>query len=185
MTATQTKIETGIPAGKWHSDRVHSSATFEVGHLGTSTFRGRVRDFDASLVAGEDGLVLDGTARVESLDIDEENLRAHLLSPEFFDAERHPEIRFRADRIGEDGDGLVVHGELEIKGHGGEVEAQAKVGPVVSGPDGSERVALDLDTTIDRTEYGLNWNMELPNGGQALGNEVRLVVNLELIREEA
>jgi polyisoprenoid-binding protein YceI len=185
MSATETQIKTQIPSGTWSSDRIHSNATFEVAHMGASTFRGRVKDFDARLVAGDEGIELVGSARVETLDIDEENLRAHLLSPEFFDAERYPEIRFTANEVTENGDELVVGGELEIKGVTKPVSARADVRPVVSGPDGGERFGLELDTTIDRTEFGLDWNMELPSGGPVLANDVRLVVSLELVREEA
>jgi polyisoprenoid-binding protein YceI len=183
--ATQTQSQTTIPAGRWSSDRIHSSATFEVGHLGISTFSGRVKDFDAKLNATDDGFELEGAANVETLDIDEENLRAHLLSPEFFDVERYPQIRFRTDGVSEDADGLVVIGELEIKGIAKRVEARGRVGELGVDASGGDRIGLELETVIDRTEFGLNWNMELPNGEPALANDVRLVVSLELVREEA
>jgi polyisoprenoid-binding protein YceI len=183
--STTTYAQRTVPAGKWAADRTHSSATFEVGHLGVSTFRGAVKDFDATLEVTDDRFELDGGARVESFDVDEPNLKGHLLSPEFFDAERHPEIRFRAGELVEGPDGLVVKGELEIRGNSNPVDAHAEVGEVGAGPDGVERVELVLSTTIDRTEYGLGWNMDLPGGGKTLANEVGLTVILELVREEA
>jgi|tagenome__1003787_1003787.scaffolds.fasta_scaffold19636065_2 polyisoprenoid-binding protein YceI len=183
--STTTYAQRTVPAGKWAADRTHSSATFEVGHLGVSTFRGAVKDFDATLEVSDDRFELDGGARVESFDVDEPNLKGHLLSPEFFDAERHPEIRFRAGELVEDADGLVVKGELEIRGNSNPVDARAEVGEVGAGPDGVERVELVLSTTIDRTEYGLGWNMDLPNGGKTLADEVGLTVVLELVREDA
>jgi len=174
-----------VPAGKWAADRTHSYATFEVGHLGISTFRGAVKDFDAKLDVTDGSFELDGGARVESFDVDDVNLKAHLLSPEFFDAERHPEIHFRAGELSEEAGGLVVRGELEIRGTVKPVQARATVGEPGVGAAGDERVALELETTIDRTDYGLGWNMDLPNGGKALQNDVRLIVSLELVREEA
>lgn len=173
-----------IPTGLWKSDLTHSSATFEVGHNGVSTFNGKVKKFDAGLSVGDE-FELNGSARVESLDIDEENLKAHLLSPEFFDAERHPEIRFHADQLSETDDGLVVSGDLEIKGTTKRVEAKATAGEPGTDPTGAQRVALELETEIDRTEFGLDWNMELPGGGPVLANEVRLLVSLELVKQEA
>ncbi len=183
--STTTFPKRTVPAGKWAADRTHSSATFEVGHLGVSTFRGAVKVFDATLEVTDDRFELDGGARVESFDVDEPNLKGHLLSPEFFDAERHPEIRFRAGELTEGDDGLVLKGELEIRGTSKAVVAHAEVGESGVGPDGSDRVSLELSTIIDRTEYGLGWNMDLPNGGKALADEVRLTVVLELVREEA
>jgi polyisoprenoid-binding protein YceI len=183
--STTTYAQRTVPAGKWAADRTHSSATFEVGHLGVSTFRGAVKDFDATLEVGDGSFELDGRARVESFDVDEPNLKGHLLSPEFFDAERHPEIRFQASELVETDEGIVVNGELEIRGTSKPVAAHAEVGEPGVGPDGVERVSLELSTTIDRTEYGLGWNMDLPNGGKALANDVGLTVILELVREEA
>jgi polyisoprenoid-binding protein YceI len=181
---TTTQAHRTVPAGTWASDRTHSSATFEVGHLGASTFNGRVKDFAATLRVSDGGFDLEGGARVESLDIDEENLKAHLLSPEFFDVERHPEIRFSADEIDESGERLVVRGDLEIKGNKRRVETIADVGETITGPAGKEVVGLDLETVIDRNEFGLTWNADLPGGGKALADDVRLVVHLELIQEE-
>jgi polyisoprenoid-binding protein YceI len=183
--ATQTQTQTAIPTGTWNSDRTHSSATFEVGHLGISTFSGRVKEFDATLKASDESFELDGSASVDSLDIDEPNLRAHLLAPDFFDVERNPQIRFRAEGANEDGGGLAVTGELEIKGIARQVEARGRIGAPVTDPSGNEHVALELETVIDRTDFGLDWNMELPNGQPVLAHEVRLVVSLELVREEA
>src|SRR3954463_8945843 len=113
--STTTYAQRTVPAGKWAADRTHSSATFEVGHLGVSTFRGAVKDFDATLEVTDDRFELDGGARAGGFDVarcgldggargerfavDEPNLKGHLLSPKFFDAERHPEIRFRAGEL--------------------------------------------------------------------------------------
>ena len=181
---TTTQAHRTVPAGAWSADRTHSSASFEVGHNDVATFTGRVKEFAATLEAGDSKFDLKGSARVESLDIDEENLRAHLLSPEFFDVARHPEIRFTADEIDGSGERLLVRGDLEIKGNTKRVEATAEVGESITGLAGKEVVGLDLETLIDRNEFGLTWNAELPGGGKVLGDEVRLVVHLELVREE-
>jgi polyisoprenoid-binding protein YceI len=183
-TMTTIQAHRTVPAGSWTSDRTHSSATFEVGHNGVSTFNGKVKDFAATLEVGDGNFDLQGSARVESLDIDEENLRAHLLSPEFFDLERYPEIRFSADEIDDSGERLIVRGDLEIKGNKKRVEATAEVGETLTGLAGKEVVGLDLETVIDRNEFGLTWNADLPGGGKALADDVRLVVHLELAREE-
>ena len=179
MTLTQTKID--IPAGTWAVDEAHSSATFEVEHAGVSTFRGGFKPVGAKLIAGEDGLALKGAVDVESITIDDENIRPHLLSPDFFDVDRNPAIEFASTEITGDPDDLEVTGQLSMAGLSLPVTAAGRLrGPVDVG--GVEKVALTLEATIDRTEYGMDWQMELPSGGVALANDVKLVVELEFNR---
>src|SRR4051794_1813307 len=175
----------GIPQGTWALDTTHSSASFAVKHMVVATFRGRFEEFDATLAVGEDGEAsLLGVVRADSIVVKDENLGQHLKSPDFFDTERHPEIRFASTAIRRDGDELVVDGDLTIKGHTQRVEARGTIADPVSGPDGSERLGLSLEAIIDRTAYGLDWNAELPKGGRVLANDVTLLVELELARQE-
>ena len=93
MSATEI-APTAIPAGTYRLDPVHSSATFAVKHMVVATFRGRFEDFDATLTVDDAGNAqLSGTVQVESIVVKDENLKAHLSSPEFFDDERYPQIR--------------------------------------------------------------------------------------------
>lgn len=179
-TATQFIVQ--IPTGDYAVDPVHSNASFAVEHAGVSIFRGGFRPVDARLVAGEDGLALEGGVHVESIDVADESIRPHLLSPDFFDAERNPDIRFRSTAISGSADDLRVVGELSIAGASLPVEAHGRLRGPVAGPGGGEKLSLSLEATIDRTAYGMNWQMEIPGGGAALGNEVTLTVELELDR---
>jgi polyisoprenoid-binding protein YceI len=178
-TATQTKI----PVGTYDIDPVHSSASFEVTHNEISTFRGTFGDVNATLDSGEEGIQLAGAVEVESIDVDYEDLRAHLLSPEFFDVERHPEVRFASTELEiADDDAVQLRGELIINTVIKPIEATGEVkGPVV-GPDGTTRIALDFETVVDRHDFGMGWNMDLPDGRKVLGDDVKLIVHLELIR---
>lgn len=176
--------KTLIPTGIWKADPVHSSVGFSVKHMVVATFRGSFTDFDVTLDNSGDEPVLNGAVRVGSVDVRDENLNGHLLSPDFFDAEKTPEIRFTSTGIRSEGDELVVEGELEIKGTTRPVEARGTiVGPVPNIAD-QERIGIGLETTVDRRDYGLNWNAELPKGGFAVENEVKLTVQLELAKEE-
>jgi polyisoprenoid-binding protein YceI len=180
-TATETK--TLVPHGTWVADQLHSNATFEVEHGGVSTFRGGFKPIAAKLVVDADGVALEGTVRVETISIDDENIRPHLLSPEFFDVERNPEVTFRSTEVSGAADDLTVRGDLALAGVSLPVEARGRVrGPVST--QAGEKLALSLEATIDRTAYGMNWQMELPGGGSILGNDVKLIVELELNREE-
>ncbi len=174
-----TEAVQAAPAGIWKSDPVHSSVGFSVQHMGVSPFRGGFADFEATLAG--DRLV--GTARVESISTPDENLTGHLLSPEFFDAERHPELRFESTEIRRDGGEFVVSGGLTLKGQTRPVELRGSVTEPVEDPYGRRRLGLDLETTIDRTDFGIDWNAELPSGGQVLANDVQLTARLELVQD--
>ena len=172
-------VET-TPAGTWRSDSTHSSVGFSVLYNGLTPFRGGFTAFEATL---EDGKLV-GTASVESITTEDENLTGHLLSPEFFDAERNPKLRFESTEIRRDGDAVVIPGELTLKGATTPVELRGTVaGPVTDGY-GRTRVGFNLETTIDRTQFGINWNAPLPSGGNALADEVKLTADLQLVQED-
>jgi polyisoprenoid-binding protein YceI len=166
---------------------VHSSASFAVKHMVVATFRGSFEDFDATLTVDEAGNPsLNGLVRVDSIEVKDENLKAHLGSPEFFDIEQYPEIRFAASQI-EIGDGgeLKVAGDLTIRDQTHRVESTGTIsGPAVALGDVT-KVGITIDTVVDRTKFGLNWNAPLPKGGVALANDVKLTVELELALQEA
>ena len=171
--------QTGIPTGTWQADTVHSSVAFEVPYA-VATFGGEVTDFDATLADGR----LTGAARIESIQVKEENLQAHLLSPEFFDAERHPVVGF-SGAVERDGDAVEIDGEITIKG----ITRPAVLRGTITGPAvdhfGATRVGLQLQTTVDRTQFDMKWNMPLPNGEPALSNEVTLKAELTLVAQAA
>jgi polyisoprenoid-binding protein YceI len=173
--------ETTIPAGTYSLDTVHSHVGFAVKHMVVATFRGSFENFDATLEVSEDGTPrLTGTVDVTSIEVKDENLSGHLLSPDFFDAERHPELRFESDAIRVDGGDAVVDGRLTIKGQTRPVEARGTIVGPHEDIAGNTKLGLELTAIVDRTEFGLNWNAPLPKGGMALGNDVTLSVDLEL-----
>lgn len=181
MTTT-TQAESTIPTGTWQSDPIHSSVGFAVKHV-VGTFGGTFNHFAATLSDASGSPQLSGRAKVESVHVSDENLYGHLLSPEFFDAEQHPEIIFESKEISKDGDQLVVNGELTVKGNTKPVLARGGISGPLLGPDENERLGIDLETKVDRHDYGLDWQMDLPGGGGVLGDEVTLTVHLELIKE--
>lgn len=171
-------VATAVPTGTWTVDKVHSSIGFEVDHM-VSTFRGRFEEYDAGLTDG----TLEGTVAVPSVKVYDENLEAHLQSPDFFDAELHPELRFVSRSLDiDDGGDVTLEGELTIKGITKPVTATGRYVHVEADMSGGERIGLRLETTVDRREFGLNWNAALPKGGFALGDDVTLVVALELVK---
>ena len=169
--------QTGIPTGVWNADTVHSGLSFEVPYA-VATFGGDVTDFNVSLKDG----VLVGAARIASLRVKDENLTAHLQSPEFFDGERHPELTFASTAIRRNGNKVEIDGKLTIKG----ITKPATLTGTISGPTvdhfGATRVGFTVQTVIDRTQFDMKWNMPLPNGEPALANEVTLKADLSLVQ---
>jgi polyisoprenoid-binding protein YceI len=176
-------IEQQIPSGAYAVDPVHSSIGFAVVHNGVSTFRSGFADYEATLRGGESPQ-LEGKVEVASVEIEEPNLKGHLLSPEFFDAERFPQLRFASTElsIGEDG-AATIRGELEIRGKKREVEASGRVVPLGADLAGQTRVGLSLAASVDRRDFGLDWQAELPSGGAVLDWRVEVAVELELVEE--
>lgn len=180
MSAT---TEQQIPTGTWQIDKIHSSASFAVKHMVVATFRGRFEHFDATLEVGENGdAKLVGVVQTDSIVVKDENLAGHLKSPDFFDTERYPDLRFESTSIRREGDELIVDGELTIKGNTHPVEGRGTLVGPHEDIAGNTKLGVTLETTIDRTLYGLEWNAPLPKGGFALANDVQLTVELELAR---
>jgi len=180
--STITIQKTELPVGTWNIDPVHSQVGFAVDYM-VGTFRGGFSPVEGSLaVAAEGNVSLTGSAAAESVKVQDENLSAHLLSPEFFDAERTPTIRFSATDVTRSADDVTVHGELTIKGVTRPVTLSGTIADPIEDAYGNERIGLTLDATIDRTAFGLNWNLPLPNGKPALANDVRLTAELYLVK---
>ena len=175
MSTTQTQA---LPIGAWSVDRIHSDVGFAVAYM-AGTFTGTFSDFDVSVTDG----VLQGSAKVASVHVKDPNLEGHLQSPDFFDAERYPELTFRSNSIERNGSELKIDGEITIKGHAEPVLITGAVSEPISDPYGGTRYGLKLEATIDRDRFGVSWNNPLPNGEPALANEVVLTAELQLSRQ--
>ena len=169
---------TGIPTGTWGLDPVHSTVGFAVKHSGVMTFKGSFDEVDAKLVDGR----LEGTVEVSSVRVDDPNLVGHLQTPDFFDAEQFPQLRFTSKSIERDGGQVSIEGDLTLRGVTLPVEIAGTItGPITDGY-GNQRLGLDIETTINRRDYGINWSMELPSGEPGLADEVVVTANLALVQ---
>lgn len=164
----------------------HSSFQATLRHMGVGSFRTSFDDVEASLEPTPEGHRLRGRALVRSIDIRRPaEFRAHVVEgPEFFDAGRHPELQFVADHLRLTADGPVtVDGVLTMRGIARPVSATGTFRAPVEDIFGSARAALDLTATIDRRDWGMNFQARLPGGGDALSWEVEVSVYLELVRD--
>src|SRR5205823_13905933 len=135
-----------VPTGTWKSDPVHSQVGFSVKHMVVATFRGAFGDYEVTLSDESGEPRLSGTVGVSSIEVKDEQLNGHLLSPDFFDAERYPEITFNSSGIRIEGDEIVVDGDLSIKGSTKRAEARGTITEPIEHPAGGERIGLDLST---------------------------------------
>lgn len=179
MSTTAEQVGTGT----WKIDTIHSHVGFSVKHMVVATFRGRFEDYTGELDVTDEGLQLKGSVKVDSLVVKDENLAGHLKTPDFFDSASYPEISFSSTSIEISGGEVTVTGDLTIKGNTHTVTARGSIVGPHENIAGKEGIGVELETVIDRREFGLNWNAPLPKGGFALENDVKLEVALELVHE--
>jgi len=183
MTTIETT--TALPVGTWNVDPVHSQVGFGVEYV-VGTFRGSFSPVDARLDVAEDGTAtLSGKAPASGIKVQDENLGAHLQSPDFLDAERAPEITFTSTSVRRSGDAIEIDGELQIRGTAQPVTLTGTLTEPKTDAFGNDRFNLRVATTIDRTEFGIDWNNPLPNGEPSLANDVELTGELYLVKAQA
>ena len=181
MTAATTTRQT-VPTGTWELDPAHSKVGFSVAYI-VGTFSGTFSPVEGRLEAGENGNVaLTGRALATAIQVQDENLNAHLLSPEFFDAERTPELTFSSHDITGNGADITVRGKLGIRGIAQPVTLAGTISEALVDPYGRERIGITLTGTVDRTTFGLDWNTPLPSGETALANDVELSAELFFVK---
>jgi polyisoprenoid-binding protein YceI len=183
MSVVENTKEQLLSSGTWSVDPAHSTIEFRVKHMVIQTVRGRFRDFDGAILAGEEPSI-SGSIRVASLETLQEDRDAHLRSSDFFDAERYPEIGFVARGMEFYGDNghFGLSGELTIKDVTRTIALDGQLLGSVVGADGAERIAFALRGWIDRADYGLRWNRVLETGGVLVGDRVDLVLDVAAVR---
>ncbi len=172
--------------GSFTADPAHSSFQAQLRHMGVGSFRTGFDDVQARLETGPDGPRLTGRARVDSITITRPpEFRAHVVEGEdFFDVHNHPYIAFESQRLHFADDGTVtLDGLLTVRGIERPITATgAYLGPIED-IYGGRRAALDLEAEIDRRDWGMAFQAQLPRGGDVLSWAVRLSAHLELIAD--
>ena len=164
--------------GIWRVDPAHSSIEFQVRHRVIETVKGRFVDFDG-VVAPRDGSRMAVSIRVASLDTHHAERDKHLRSPDFFDAERYPEMSFESTEVELSDDGvLVVLGVLTIKEITRPIQLVGRYHGREVGLDRCERIAFELRGSLNRQDYNLTWNRLLESGGLLVGNTIELVLDV-------
>ena len=176
-------LEQHLGSGTWRADSPFSSVTFKVRHLGARDYRAGFRDIDATLDPAAGTLV--AGVPIASLDLNNPVIRERMLSAEFLDATRFPEVRWIVSQFeGDASRAISAVGELSIHGHTKTVTATGKIGlpgPGLLSPE--NRVGVELSSTIDRRDFGLDWQEQLPAGGDTLGWDVTLEALMEFVEQ--
>lgn len=180
MSVTE-RAEPIVPTGEWTIDPAHTSVEFAVKHMGLATVKGHGRTLEG-LVVGGSAPRLEGTLDVASITTFDEQRDGHLQTPDFFDAERHPQLRLVSTQVAADGEQLAIQAEITIKGVTRPVELRGRLTGTGTDPWGGERLGLDLEGTLDRSEFGLTWNAPLPGGGFLLSDEVRIALSISAVK---
>jgi polyisoprenoid-binding protein YceI len=167
-------------------DKGHSEAVFQVRHLVTRV-RGRFKDFEGSIRIDRgrpESSSVEFSIDAASVDTDVADRDTHLRSPDFFDVAKHPRITFVSSGVQPLGsDRYDVTGTLTLRGVAREVTLPVTYLGSARDPWGNERTGFELETKLDRKDYGIVFNAALDNGGLLLGDEVRITINIEAIRQ--
>jgi polyisoprenoid-binding protein YceI len=172
----------------WTIDGAHSEAAFTVKHMMITKVRGRFSDVEGTLHLDEAEPAesrVEVTIAAASIDTREEDRDAHLRSGDFLDVESYPDITFRSTAVEgfrlEEGSEFTVKGDLTIRGVTKPVELRAVYEGRGQDPWGGDRVGFSADTTIDRREYGLEWNQTLETGGVLVGHQVTIHLDVQAV----
>jgi polyisoprenoid-binding protein YceI len=174
-------------ADTWKLDPAHSEVNFKIRHL-ISKVSGEFRSFDAAVTTDFEDLGASSvsfTIDAASIDTNNEDRDKHLRSEDFFDVEKHPEITFVSSKVTKSGDSTyAVTGTFTMHGVSKEIVVPVTFLGSATDPWGNTKAGFEIETTIDRKEYGIIWNKALDAGGYILGEKVQVDINLQVQLEK-
>ena len=173
----------GYVPGTWQLDPAHTDVGFSVRHLMVSKVRGTFTEFSGTVVTAADPLGSSATLTVDlgSIDTRSADRDAHLRGSDFFDAENHPKMEYRTTALRLSGEGFEVDGQLTIKGVTRPVTLAVEFNGIGSDPWGGTRLGLSARGEINRSDFGISFNMPLDGGGVMVGEKVQLIIEVESV----
>lgn len=174
---------------KWNIDPSHSQAQFTVRHMMISNARGRFEEFTGSVEFDEQNLEtlkVDVQLDAASINTRDQQRDGHLKSPDFFNVEAYPHLTFKSTRVEKVNDrNLKIHGDLTIRDTTRPVTLETEFAGVATSPWGTVSAGFSAHTKINRKEWGLVWNQTLETGGLLVGEDVKIEIELELVKQAA
>ncbi len=173
---------------QWRVDRAHSNVEFAVKHMMITTVRGRFSEVDGTVrwdEANQSRSQVEVSIKAASIDTRNPERDAHLRSPDFLDAEKYPEMTFRSTRVEHlGGTRLRISGDLTIHGVTRPVVLDATEEGRGKDPWGGQRAGFTATTSLDRRDFGLTWNQALETGGWLVGHEIKVNLDIQLVRQD-
>lgn len=169
----------------WKSDAAHSEVTFKVKHMMITNVTGQITDYVVEAVTDGDDFSnaqVAFTGKLNSINTGNEQRDAHLRSPDFFDADKHPEITFRSTRYERNGDEVKLQGDLTMKGVTKPVRLDVEFGGIQKDPWGNTKAGFSISGKLNRKDFGLNWNAALETGGVLVSDDVKIVAEIQLVK---
>jgi len=182
MATTQAPAKTST----WKIDPAHTSVEFAVKHLMITTVKGRFADVEGEIVIADGDpsrSSVTATLKAGSIDTRTGQRDDHLRSADFLDAANHSEITFKGTRITGSQSEFKLTGNLTIRGTTREVTLDVTNEGLIKDPWGSERIAFSASTKIDRRDFGLTWNQAIESGGVLVGNDVKISIDVEAVKQ--
>jgi polyisoprenoid-binding protein YceI len=177
---------TALAADQYTADRAHSSVNFTTRHMLVTTVPGQFTDFDVRATYDPEDVTrssVEVVIKAASINTRHENRDNHLRSADFFEVEKYPEITFRSARIERRGGQLVAIGPLTIKDVTREIELPFTLSGPITDPRGNSRLGIEAETRVNRFDYNVAWNRLIEGGGAVVGNEVRISLFLQLVKQ--
>lgn len=180
-------MNTTATQSKWAVDATHTEVHFKIKHLVISTVTGSFKTFSGTATFGDDNFsnaAVSFTIDPASIDTNQSQRDGHLVSPDFFDVAQFPEIVFHSTGMTKvKGDHYKLLGNLTMKGVTRPIELDAEYGGSAKDGYGNTKMGFEVTGTIHRKDFGLNWNMALEAGGVTLGEDVKLIANVQLVKQ--
>ena len=171
---------------RWAIDPTHSSVGFKVKHMMFTNVKGNFEKYEATIISDEDDFTnasIEFSADINSINTNNADRDTHLKSGDFFDAENHPKLTFKASSFTKSGNDYEIAGDLSMRGITKFVKFPAEFSGLMTDPWGNTKAGLNISGKINRKDWGLNWNSALETGGVLVSEEVKLEIELQLAKQ--
>lgn len=172
----------------WNLDNSHSKLGFSVTHMLITDVEGNFNDFSATISANGDdfnGAKIEFSAKIASVDTDNEKRDQHLQSDDFFNAEKFPELKFVGKSMTKvEGKNYKLVGDLTLRDVTKEVELDVVYNGTINDPWGNTRAGFSIEGEVNRFDFNLKWNKALEAGGLMVGEDVKIIAKLELLKQK-